>query len=598
MSPSTLSMVRQLRDAAELAELAGLGGRPNPQNMATPDSSRAKAYRRAAEWLAVLPRELPEMLSGGLALGSLPGMGPRMTAAVSELLATGRLAALEVLVRNVPREALGLRFVEGIGPKRAWALWSGLAIGSAEELLQAARQGKVRQLPGFGPKLEDRLGEAVASFLAGRRGVFLAEAEEYAAPLVDVLAAVPGVQRVVQTGAARRRLAALDSLELLLQVGEGEDAHGITARLAAPPGIALLAAGGGHASLRLANGLRVTLRSVPRNVFGAVLLWTTGSQKHLALLRGLAAGRGWVLDERGLHCGAGIVAGDEAAIYAALGLPFIAAELREGLDWPYDEVRAAREGKLPQLVELADIRADLHTHTTWTDGAASMEDMALAAAMRGYACLGISDHSARPGSHFGMPARQLLAQGEAIAALNARNKASGPCLLRGCEVEILEDGALGLPSEVLARLDYVLCSVHTSFQLAKPVQMERLLRAISHPACAILGHPTARALGMFPALDVDVHAIIAAAAKAGIALELDCKRDRMDLSAEHCRAARDAGVPICVNTDAHSLSGLAAMPYGIAQARKAWLTADDLLNTRPPDELRRFLKRTTVEGRY
>lgn len=566
MSVSTLTLVRCLRDTADLLEIGGA------------DVVRVRAFQRAAEALLSLPQGLPEFLAAGHRLRELPCISPDLAVAIRQLLAQEGGSLLAEGPDTPPAGLLALRHVSGLGVKRITALWRGLGITGPEELLAATRARRVQRLEGFGPKLEENLTLATCQYLDGRRDVFLAEAEEFAAPLLDRLADA-GAPAPLLVGSGRRRAEAVDSLDYLLPGSAVPD-------IALPECARLLAREPGYLGLLLRNGLRLSIQAAAPETLGAALLLSTGSSLHLEALRHLAAQRGLELTPQGLMRGPARLPSDtEEAVYTALGLPWIPPELREGCG----EVEAALEGRLPRLLDLPDVRGDLHTHSTFSDGKHSLEDMAQAAMHRGYAYLGVADHSAIPGMRLGMSPADVLAQGEAIDVLNAR-LAGRLTLLKGCEVEIYPDGELGLPPEILSRLDYALCAVHTTFDQPRAAQTARMLRAMNHPACSILGHPSGRAVGMFPAMDLDMERIIALAAERGIILELDAKRDRMDMSAEQCRQARAAGVDISISTDSHNVGGLAAMPYGVGIARRAWLEKGDVVNCLPLEALKTRLK--------
>ena len=539
MQRSNLAIAQTLAETAQLLDLLEAG------------RFRVLAYYRTSDAVLSLPRPLGELLEQGLDPASLPGVGSETGNAAAQVARHGTCDLLEDLRWRVPGGLLDMRFVDGLGWRRIRALWRQLDISGPEDLAMAVRQGRVRELPGFGPKLERNLGQAVQTYLEGARPANVGEVEVLAAPLLDGLRSEPGVTEVLLAGDARRQRESVTGAVVVAAVAPDSPAPAVPSRLR--------------------NGLPARLiTSAPRS-FGSDLLRATGSDGHLTRLGRFAE-----------HP-------SEIDVYADQGLPFIPPELRDDRG----EMELARGNRLPRLVELPDIRGDLHSHTTFTDGRNALPDMAETARALGYAYLGITDHSVRPGEAIGLTERQLAGQRAAIDRLNRQyaDQGHGFRLLAGCEVEILPDGSLNLPDDVLANLDYTICSVHAHFDLPRQEQTARLIRAMEHPACSILGHPTGRATGMFPAMDLDLEAVFAAAVRLGVILEIDSKPERLDLVAKHIRLAKSLGARFSISTDAHSVGGLAAMRLGIGQARRAWLEKEDVVNTLEVEELLRMMKR-------
>lgn len=559
----------------EIADLLEIGGE-NP--------FRIRAYRNASRLVGDARREFREAVAAGEDLTQLDGIGADLARKIAEFVTTGRLAALDELKAKFPPGLTDLLRVQGVGPKRVKTLWKELGVDSLPALAAAAQAGRIRTLAGFGEKMEQNILQALATHAADDRRFRRASVVNQVEALARHLQAVPGVRQLAQAGSFRRGRETVGDLDLLVEAGQAEPV--MAAFVAFDEVRQVLAQGETKSSVILRNGLQVDLRVVPAASFGAALQYFTGSKAHNVALRGLAIRQGLKLNEYGLFRGEESVAGAaEADIYRALGLAWVPPELREDRG----EVEAAAAGSLPALVEERDLRGDLHNHSTWSDGAASIREMAAAARARGYAYLAITDHSKRLTVANGLDERRLLEQLDEVDAVNAELR--DLVLLKGIEVDILEDGQLDLSDEVLARLDVVVASVHSKFNLSREQQTERILRALDHPHVAILGHPTGRLLLERPGYELDMERIITHARQRGCFLELNAHPERLDLNDVHARMARDAGVLISINSDAHSPRDLALAAHGIVQARRAWLGPADVLNTRPLPELRRLLAR-------
>lgn len=546
---------------------------------------RVRAYRTGARTLRDLPREVSEMVERGEDLTALPGIGKDLAGKIEEILKTGTTAILEEYYRKVPATLTDLLHIPGLGPKRVKALARELNIRTLAELQKAAQEGRVRGLPGFGEKTERHILDAVAARAGADKRFKLAVASQYAEALVTHLKQSPAVTRVVVAGSYRRAKDTIGDLDILVTARRAET---VMDRFVAYREVEeVLAQGETKASVRLESNLQVDLRVVPEESYGAALQYFTGSKAHNVALRQLAQQRGLKLNEYGVFRGESRVAGDtEASVYAALGLPWIAPELRENRG----EVEAARAGRLPRLVEIQDLLGDLHTHTKATDGRQSVKEMAEAARRRGLTYLAITDHSRRLAMAKGLDPERLLAQMDEIDRLNAAM--SGITLLKGIEVEILEDGSLDLPDEVLGRLDLVVGAVHSHFNLSKNKQTERILKAMDHPHFSILAHPSGRLIDEREPYEVDMPRIIRQARQRRCFLEVNAHPERLDLTDTHCHMAKEEGVLLAINTDAHSTLDLENARFGVGQARRGWLEKTDVVNTRSWPELRKLLKAT------
>jgi len=545
---------------------------------------RVRAYRNAARVVGGYPRSLADRLAEGADLTDLSGIGEDLAAKIQTIVRTGRLPKLEEVEKRTPPALTELMKVPGLGPKRVKALYQALNVRSLEDLRRALRAGRVRELPGFGAKTEAAIREGIDRAGRSEQRTLRPDAEEIAAPLLAHLQAVPGVKDVALAGSYRRCRETVGDLDIL-----------VTCRRGAPVMQALVdydevetvaAQGDTRSTVILASGLQVDLRVVPQVSWGAALHYFTGAKAHNIAVRRMGAAKGLKINEYGVFRGERRVAGrTEEEVFAQVGLPYIVPELREDRG----EIEAALAGTLPALVTLADIRGDLHAHTAATDGQDSLEAMARAAHARGYEYLAITDHSRRVAMAHGLDRRRLAEQIDAIDALNER--LAGLVVLKGIEVDILEDGSLDLPDSILDRLDVVVCSVHYQFALPRAKQTTRILRALDNPRCNILAHPTGRLLNERAAYDVDLEAVLTGAKERGCAVELNAQPSRLDLDDLACRLAKEIGVLVAISTDAHSTGNLDYMRYGVDQARRGWLEPADVINTRSLAELEGLLRR-------
>lgn len=546
---------------------------------------RVRAYRFAARTIRDLSGEVADMVAQGEDLTGLPGIGDDLAGKIQEIVKTGTASALEAQRKKIPATLTELLRIPGLGPKRVQALARHLHIRSLSDLQRAAQEGRVRTLSGFGEKTERHILDALAARTGEESRMQLAVAMRYAEALLAYLRLSPGVGRVMVAGSYRRARETIGDLDLLVTARAG---RGITDRFVRYPEVQeVLAQGETKASVRLQSHLQVDVRVVPEESYGAALLYFTGSKHHNVVLRQLAQERGLKLNEYGVFRGDQRVAGEtEESVYAALGLPWIPPELRENRG----EFEAAKEGRLPKLVELRDLVGDLHAHTTATDGRHSLKEMAEAARLRGLQYLAITDHSRRLTMARGLDSTRLLAQIDEIDRLN--ESLTGIRLVKGIEVDILDDGALDLPDEVLGRLDLVVGAVHSRFNLSRQKQTDRILKAMGHSHFSILAHPSGRLIGRRDPYDVDMSRIIRKARERGCFLEVNAHPERLDLTDIHCQMAREEGVLLAVSSDAHSTADLENGRYGIAQARRGWLRKADVVNTRSYAEVKKLLKRT------
>ncbi|WP_323991802.1 DNA polymerase/3'-5' exonuclease PolX [Nguyenibacter sp. L1] len=547
---------------------------------------RVRAYRRAARTIDGLPEAVTAMLEAGENLADLPGIGEDLAHKIADIVGSGRFALLDKLKAELPGELDALATLPGLGPKRVKILYDLLGVRSLDDLRRAVAAGHVHELPGFGDITERKLGEALGRPVGPRR-FKLAVAEAEAQALTGYLGENGG--RVAVAGSYRRRRDTIGDLDILASSAQAATAGD---RLAAYENTAeILAHGPTRTTVVLRSGIQVDLRAVPEESYGAALLYFTGSKPHNIALRAIAARHGWKLNEYGLFAGERRIAGaTEEEIYDRLGLAYIPPEMREDRG----EIALAQAGRLPRLIALADMRGDLHVHSDWTDGTATIADMAAAARACGHRYMALTDHSRRVAMAHGLDPDRVARQGAEIDTLNAGLK--GFTILKGIEVDILKDGTLDLPDTTLARLDIVVAAIHSFFDLPRDAQTARMLRAMENPHVSIIAHPTGRLLGERAPYAIDMDRVTSAARDLGCALEINAQPDRLDLNDAHAHMARSKGVKLAISTDAHSVNAFQYMRFGIDQARRAWLGPDDVLNTRPLAGLRALLGRRAARA--
>ena len=545
---------------------------------------RVRAYRSAAQTIESYPRALQEMVTHDAPLTELDGIGRDLAEKITELINTGRLTVLEEAEKRLPPGLLQLLRVSKLGPQRVRQLHEALGIDSLEALKKAARDGRIRTLEGFGEKTEAGILKEAERLNDAPPRTRLDDAHRAADDLIAWLEHASGAQRISAAGSLRRGRETVGDLDILVS---SEDGPAIMAHLMAYPEIAeTVSHGRTKSTLRLHSGLQVDVRVVGDESFGAALYYFTGSRAHNIATRKMATDRGLRINEYGVYKGKQQLAGrTEEEVLAQIDLPWIPPELRENRG----EIEAALEGTLPELVTLDDIRGDLHMHTTASDGRASLEDMVRAAKRRGYRYIAITDHSQRLAMANGLDARRLREQMTKIDALNERLK--NFTVLKGNEVDILEDGSLDLPDDVLKALDVCVFSVHSRFGLSREKQTARILRAMDNPHVNILAHPTGRIINGREGYDVDMEAVLRGAKERGVFLEINAQPARLDLADRWARMARDIGVMLAINTDAHATEQLGHMALGVTQARRGGLERQDVLNTRTVTQLRKLMKR-------
>ena len=546
---------------------------------------RIRAYRNAARQIRGMGQEIRTYIGRGNDLTKLPGIGKDLAGKINEILETGHCQALDRLRKQTSPGLVDLLNIPGLGPKRVHTLFEELDVHTPEQLLRAARDGRVRELSGFGEKTEQSIIKNIEEHIKHKPRIKLVEAARYAKPLLDYLGKLKTADKVVIAGSYRRRKETVGDLDILIVSAQSDKI--MSAFVSYEDVSEVISQGSTRSTVRLKNNLQVDLRVVPNKSFGAALHYFTGSKAHNITLRRRAQQRGLKLNEYGIFKDEEQIAGKtEESVFKAVDLPWIAPELREN----NGEIEAAEKHQLPNLVELNNLKGDLHAHTSATDGQNSLQEMATAAKEYGLDYLAITEHSRHLKVTHGLDEKRLEQQIEEIDALN--EKLDGITLLKGIEVDILEDGQLDLPDELLQQLDLVIGAVHSQFQLSRKKQTERILHAMDHSCFTLLAHPSGRLLEERDAYDVDMPRLIRHARELGCYLELNAQPDRLDLLDVYCHTAKDEGVLISVNSDAHSVNDFANLEYGIGQARRGWLEQDDILNTRSLTQLRKLLKRT------
>ena len=544
------------------------------------DPFRVRSYEKAARSVAGYRAEIADLDEKGLL--AIPNVGAHLARKIVELRETGSVDELDELRARVPAGLRTLLAVPGLGPKRARQVYDELGVTSVSELLRALHDQRLRGLHGWGERSEENLARAIHEAQSGGGRIGLAVALDLADRLVAELAAMPAVRRVAYAGSLRRMRETIGDIDLLVT---SEDPAPVMAEFCELPLVGrVLAHGPTKSSVVTTSGVQVDLRVVEPAVWGAALMYFTGSKAHNIRIRQLAVRAGLKLSEYGLfevETGRQLAAATEEEVYARLGLPWIEPTLREDAG----EVEAALDGTLPRLVRIGDIRGDLHTHTNLTDGVASLTEMLAAARAHGYAYYAVTDHAPQLFMQR-MTAEKMLAQ---RAELRALQRPDGPVLLHGAELNIAADGSVDWDADFLAGFDVVVASVHSQFRQSREEMTARLIRAVENPYVHIIGHPTTRIIGHRPAIDADFDAVFAAAARTGTALEINSFPDRLDLDADLVRRARYAGVRFAINTDAHAVPHLDYLRFGVATAQRGWVEKGEVINTYPPAKLRRFL---------
>ena len=548
---------------------------------------RVLAYGTAAKAIRESPVSVAELALAGRAT-EIPGVGKTLAEKILALIETGEIPAAVKLKAKFPPTLVEVTRVPGVGPKTARRLFDELGVATLDDLEEAAQGERIRGLKGLGPKVEENVLAALERLGDPARGagrVLLSAARPIAEELARVLREHPAADRVEVAGSVRRCAETCKDIDL---IATAEEPTALAEALVASPLIAAAGKPGPNGvRAQTQNGISVDLRIVAPQAFGNLLQHFTGSQAHNVQLREDAAARGLSVSEHGItevESGEVELCATEEAVYERLGYAYIEPELREGRG----ELKAAREGTLPELVELGDLRGDLHAHTTLSDGRNTLEEMAAAGLERGYAYMAITDHSASHGFGDHVTAERLWQRIEEIAEWNEGKR--GFRLLSGSEVNIGLDGSLDYPDDLLEALDWVVASVHTSFAIAAQEMTARVLAAIENPLVDCIGHLTGRLIGRREPYAIDVEAVVEAAARTGTMLEINGNPNRRDLSEQHARLAAEAGVTIVLNTDAHGVDTLSNMAYAVATARRAWLTAANIANTRGWREFKELLR--------
>lgn len=546
---------------------------------------RVRAYRNAARTIRGLSREVGDLVKEGKDLTELPGIGKDLAAKIREILDSGHAAALDKLHREIPASVEDLLKLPGLGPKRVKQLYHEQGIENLAQLESAARKQQLRVLPGFGSKTEQNILDNIHALRSREKRFLRNVAVTYAEPLIGYLKTHKDVRKAVIAGSYRRGKESVGDLDILVTTGRPRP---VMKHFSGYEEVArTVSLGETRATVILHCGIQVDLRVVAEKNFGSALHYFTGSKSHNIRVRRLAQQKGLKINEYGVFRGNKRLAGKtEESVFKSVGLPFIQPELREDRG----EIKAALNHKLPKLVQVDDIRGDLHAHTVATDGRASIRDMALAARKSGLDYLAITDHTRHLAVTHGLEPDQLLKQIDEIDRLNDNLK--GITLLKGIEVDILEDGTLDLPDKVLSRLDLVVGAVHSQFQLSRKKQTDRMLRAMDNRYFSILAHPSGRLLFERDPCKMDMEKIIHKAADRGCILELNSQPKRLDLADIYCQLACNEGVLLCINSDAHDVNGFDNLQFGVEQARRGWVEKKDVLNTRPLKTLKRLLQQT------
>ena len=552
-----------LREYAELTQITG------------GDVFRARNYEKAARSVRGWADDISRL--DVKALRAIPGVGASIAAKIAEYRETGSIRALEELRAKIPPGVLELTRVPGLGPKRALQLNRDLGVQSVDDLAAAIKAGRLDGLAGFGAKSEERIAAGIEVYRQGRERVLLDVALRTATAMVAAL--TPLSQRCAHAGSLRRWRETIGDIDIL---AAADDSAPLMAAFAA--GHDVVASGPAKTTVRTASGLTADLRVVPLDAWGAALQYFTGSAAHNVAVRQIAIKQKLKLSEYGLfdaETNQLIVSRTEEEVYGRLGLAWIPPAMREDRG----EIEAAAQGRIPRLVQVDDLRGDLHTHTDLTDGVASLETMADAARSRGYAYYAVTDHAPDLIMQR-MTDEKMLAQREQVRAMEP-----GLVLLHGTELNIGPDGSVDWDADFLAGFDICVASVHSHFEQSRAEMTRRFVAACENPHVNVIGHPLTRRIGRRPPVDVDFGELFRACARTGTALEINASPQRLDLPSDHIRAARDAGVAFAIDSDAHSVSDLGNIPYGTGTAQRGWLTPDDVINTWPLDRLRGFLRK-------
>lgn len=566
-----------LDDFGDLLEIAGA------------DRYRTLSYHKAAHAVRAWGEDITRTALDDR-LTEIPGVGAKLAAAVSSIIARGTFTEFEEVKKSLPPSMTELMRVPGLGPKRAKALYDELGVASVDDLEEALDEGRLEGMAGFGPKTIGNVRAGIERYRVISARILLADALPLAERLVSSLTELPAVASASIAGSIRRMKETVGDVDVLVA---SDDPAGVMDAVRVLPSVtAVIASGETKTSVLTTSGRQADVRVVAPASWGAALQYFTGSAEHNVRLREIAKSRGLKISEYGVFDASGArVAGDtEEEVYAALGMPFVPPEIRENAG----EIERALQGTVPELITAADIRGDLHSHTPATDGKSSIEKNRARAAELGYEYLGCSDHAYDLRMVGGLDLGELEAQWALIDELNASG--DGPVLLKAIELNINDDGGVDYPDEILARFDYCIASLHHGFNQPRDQATRRVLTAMENPYVDIIGHLTGRLLGRRDPFDLDVEAIIAKAADTGTVLELNSHPERLDLKDTHLRMARAAGVRICIDTDAHDVTHFNFLRWGIATARRGWIGPSDVINAQPLEVMLGSLKRNRRSG--
>jgi len=574
------SRVRNAEVAQALYEIADL------LEMKGEDRFRPVAYRRAAREIEAMPEDIEKTWrQGGVPrLQEIPGVGDAIAIKIDQYLREGKIDALEELRKEFPKGLVEVMKLRGIGPKKASILWSSLGITDVKDLKKAAENLQIRRLKGFGEKTEQRILEAIRLHEEGQSRTLLAVAWPIADEILEHMRKNAPIDKASIAGSARRMRETVGDLDLL--VTSPDPAAAMRAFTSMPMVKEVVLAGDTKATVLLKARIQADIRVLEPGSWGAGLVYFTGNKDHNIHLRTMAIERGWKLDEYGIFEGKKKIAGEtEEDVYGAFNLPWIPPEIRE----ENGEIEAAQAGKLPRLVELKDIRGDFHVHTNNSDGMDPIEAMVQAAVARGYEYVGISDHSPAVVVANGLSPDAVRMHRARIRAVNKQFEGK-ITILTGTECDILDGGVLDYPDEILRELDYTVVSVHSKFTLTQEEQTERVIKALKNPYANIFAHPTTRLIGSRDPIEIDLEAVMEAAAATGTALEVNAYPNRMDLDGAHARMAKEKGCVLAVDTDSHARGQLENMRFGVGTARRGWLEAKDVVNAWPLDRVRAFFR--------
>jgi DNA polymerase (family 10) len=574
MPMSNAEIAEAFREMADLLEISG-GANP----------FRVRAYRTAAGTIQDEPRSLRDMVAKGEDLTQLPGIGPDLSRSIVALVQDGEFPEAEALKQQIDPGVRGIMRIPGLGPKRVRKLHDELGIKNVDDLQAAITQNRLAGVSGFSPKLQDQIAQALERGRTKKARRLISTVDATAEELQSYLRAIPGVTEASVAGSWRRRRETVGDLDAV--AASTDPPRAVDAFTEWSPIAEVVSHGETRASVVLHSGLAVDFRAVEPIHYGAALIYFTGSRDHQLVLRNMAIDRGWKMNEYAVWASPEekeiLASRTEEEVYRLFGLDWIPPELREN----HGEIAAAASGTLPVLIERSDIRGDLHCHTRWSDGKATVLEMAQAAQALGYEYIAITDHSPRLAMTNGLDPDRLAQQAEEIAAAN--EALSGFTILRGQEVDILKDGSLDQTDAALEQLDIVICSVHSHFDLSREEQTARMIRAISHPAVNIIGHPQGRLLERREGIQLDLEAVFAAAIEHNVAMEINADPNRLDLNDTAIHLGKRMGATFVIDTDAHAPGGFSLIRYGIDEARRGWLEKPDVLNTRSLAALRQSL---------